>query len=147
MDQRLIVTASFVAHLVAGAVFAGGYLAADVAFTEGQGAFIAGVGYGGPLLALVLIWFRNYVFGAALFVVSLLATVWFVSYFFFLHDNQATVFAVTGDASSAYTMGVVGLVVVSLVAALVGSWLWYHESPGFRTVLHGFLGSGRRDGS
>ncbi|MFC3959902.1 hypothetical protein [Halovivax cerinus] len=143
MDTRLVVTASFVAALVAGAIFAGGAVASDVTFTSGQDAFVAGVGFGGSFVGLVLLWFRNYVYGSALYTLSMVSTSWFVAYFFVVHDNPASVFAVTGSGRPAYAMGVAGLFVVTLIGSLVGGWVWYRSSPGFRTVLHGLVGTDR----
>ena len=130
---------SFVAHLMAGVLLALAYLVADVAFTEGQGEFLVSVGYVAPTLALGMIWLKNYSLGAPIFVLSTISTSWYACYFFFLHDNPAGAFTATGEGSTAYAAAAVAVVVVSFTTSLVGCWLWYRESEGFRAVVDGLI--------
>ena len=143
MDSRLIVTSAFAAHLVGGLLLAVSYAAVDVTFTEQQGEFLVFVGVLGPLFSLLLIWAGNGVLGAPLFVASTGGTAWYTAYFFFVHDNPGTVWVAEGDASTAYLFSAVTLVTVSFAAALVGCWLWYRESEGFRAVVDALLRSTR----
>lgn len=137
MDTRLIVTVPFAAYLTVLGLFALAQSTVDVTFTEGQPAFLVVVGVIGPLIAFGLIWLKNYVYGAPLLVSSLLPNAWFVGYFFFVHDNPANVFAVSGGA--AYLMATIGIVANSIILAGVGCWLWYRESPQFRAAVDRFI--------
>ncbi|AGB15986.1 hypothetical protein Halru_1373 [Halovivax ruber XH-70] len=140
MDNRLVVTASFVAYLVAGSLVAIGAYAGGVSVSTDQTAFLAGVGVGGPLLGLVLLWVRNDGFGAALYVVSVIATLWYAGAVFVLGDDPASIAAASGDGATAYTIGLVVFLGIGLVSVLVGSWRWYRTSPGFRTVVDAVAG-------
>ncbi len=111
----------------------------DVAFTDGQPAFMIVIGLLGPVTALGLIWLKNYAYGAPLLVLTVFSNAWFVSYFFFVHDNSANVFAASGDGAAAYMMSAVGLVATSLILGGVGCWLWYRESAQFRTAVDRFV--------
>ncbi|GAB3025878.1 hypothetical protein [Natronobiforma cellulositropha] len=135
MDQRLIVTVPYVAHLVGGAMLAVAYSVASVQFTDGQLEFIVLVGYLGPTVAMGLVWLRNYVYGAPLLFASAIAGWWFVLYFFLINDNPANVAAVGGDGASAYLYATIAVLVTSLLTAGVGAWLWYRESDGFRSAV------------
>ncbi|MFB1063904.1 hypothetical protein [Natrinema sp. H-ect4] len=139
MDQRLIVTTPFLIYLVLCGLFGIGLSTVDAPLTQGQPAFIAIVGLLGPLVAIGLIWARNYAYGAPVLVSTLLTNAWFVVYFFFIHDNPANVFAVSGDGSTAYLTATLGMIAGSLLTAGVGCWLWYHESPGFRSAIDRLL--------
>ncbi len=86
------------AHVVAGAIVAIAYAATDAAFVDGQGTFPFAVGYVGPTIALVLIWARNYVLGAPLYVAATVSTGRFALYFLFVHADPANPFAVGGSA-------------------------------------------------
>ena len=135
MDIRLIVTVPVVAYVIVLGLFATAQLMVGATFTEGQPAFLAVVGLFGPLFAFMLIWLKNYAYGAPLLVVSLLPNAWFVCYFFLIHDNPANVFAVSGNGAAAYLASVVGVVANSVILASVGCWLWYRESPQFRDAV------------
>ncbi len=135
MDQRLIVTAGFVAHLVGGGMLAISVSVADVSFTEGQLEFLVLVGYLTPAVAMGLIWAKNYAYGAPLLFLTTGSTAWFAVYTFYVHDGSATVWAVTGDGAGAYLYSSVAVVVGSLTAAGVGFWLWYRESPRLRAMF------------
>ncbi|MFC6768950.1 hypothetical protein [Natrinema soli] len=135
MDQRLIVTTPFLIYLVLCGLFGMGLSTVDAPLTQGQPAFIAIVGLLGPLVAIGLIWAHNYAYGAPVLVSTLLTDAWFVVYFFFIHDNPANVFTVTGDGSTAYLAATGGMIAGSLFTAGVGCWLWYCESPGFRSAV------------
>lgn len=126
---------AFAAYLIAGLMLLVAYSTADVTFTEGQFEFLALIGYLGPTIAVGLVWIGNYRFGAPLLTGAAGVTCWFVLYFFFLHDNPATVWAVEGDGASAYTYSSVALVITSIAATGVGCWLWYRESEQFRTAV------------
>ncbi|MFC4541717.1 hypothetical protein ACFO5R_07230 [Halosolutus amylolyticus] len=139
MDQRLIVTVPVVVYLGTLVLFAAARSIVGAPLTEGQPAFIAIVGVIGPLTALGLIWLRNYTYGAPVLVSSMLTTVWFVTYFFFLHDNPANAFAVAGEGALAFLMATFSVVATSLVTAGVAFWLWYRESPGFRSAIDGVV--------
>lgn len=140
MDQRLIVTTPFLIYLALCGLFGIALSTADAPLTQGQPVFIAIVGLLGPLVAIGLIWARNYGYGAPVLVSTTLTNAWFVTYFFFVHDNPANVFAVSGDGSAALLMSTVGVVVGSLFTAGVGCWLWYRESPGFRSAIDQLVG-------
>lgn len=140
MDQRLIVTTPFLIYLVLCGLFALGLSTVDAPLTQGQPAFLAVVGLLGPLVALGLIWVRNYAYGAPVLVSTTLTNAWFVVYFFFVHDNPGNVFAVSGDGSTAYLGATVGLIAGSLFTAGAGCWLWYRESPGFRSAIDRLVG-------
>ncbi|WP_254862919.1 hypothetical protein [Halovivax gelatinilyticus] len=140
MDERLIVTVSFAAYLFGGLIFTIAYTATDATFAGNQHQFLVGVGFICPLVGLALIWLRSYDLGAALYVLSTAATSWYVLYHFVLGDSPAAVFHVGGEASEAYTVGVVVLFLVSIAATLVGFWLWYRSSQGLRTVVEALLG-------
>lgn len=135
VDQRLIVTVPFVAHLLGGAMLAVAYSVAPVEFTDGQLEFILLVGYLGPTVAMGLIWMRNYVYGAPLLFGSAIAGCWFVIYFFLVNDNPANVAAVSGDGAGAYLYATIVVIVGSLLTAGAGAWLWYRESDGFRSAI------------
>lgn len=139
MDTRLIVTVPFVAYLAILGLFGLALSTVDAPFTEGQPGFIVVVGVLGPLVAFGLIWLKNYAYGAPLLVAMLLPNAWFVSYFFFVHDNPANAFAVTGEGSTAYLTATGGLVATSLIVAGVACWLWYRESPQFRAAVDRFI--------
>ena len=139
MDPRLIVTVPVLTYYVIMGLFALAQSTVDATFTQGQPAFLVVVGVLGPLFALGLIWLRNYVYGAPLLVAALLPTAWFVSYFFFVHDNPANAFAVSGEGSAAYLTATIGIVATALIAAGVSCWLWYRVSPQFRDAVDRFL--------
>jgi len=139
VDRRLIVTVAFVGYALGLAALAVATVAAAVEFTEAQPTFLSLVGVATPLAGLSLIWVGNYVYGAPLFAVSTAATAWFVGYFFLVHDNPASVGAVPGDLAAAYRYAAVMAVLGATVAALVGTWLWYRESPGFRSLVDGVI--------
>jgi len=82
VDQRLIVTTPFLIYLVLCGLFGIGLSTVDAPLTQGQPAFIAIVGLLGPLVAIGLIWARNYAYGAPVLVSTLLTNAWFVVYFF-----------------------------------------------------------------
>lgn len=140
MDQRIIVTTPVLLSLAFFGLFGVAQSMVDAPLTQGQPAFLAIVGVFGPLAAIGLIWARNYAYGAPALVASTVATAWFVTYFFFIHDNPANVFAVTGDATTAYLASTAGLVVALLFTAVGGCWLWYRESPGFRSMVDRLAG-------
>ncbi|ELY62183.1 hypothetical protein [Natronolimnohabitans innermongolicus] len=139
MDSRLIITAPFVAYLAILGLFAIAQSAAGATFSDGQPVFLLVVGVLCPLFAFGLIWMRNYRYGPPLLIATLLPNGWFVSYFFFVHDNSANVFAVSGDGALAYTTATAGIVLMSLIVIVVAGWLWYHESSRFRTAVDGFI--------
>ena len=139
MDPRLIVTVPALAYYVVLGLFALAQSTVGATFNQGQPAFLAVFGVVVPLVALGLIWLRNYVYGAPLLVAALLPTAWFVSYFFFVHDNPANAFAVSGEGATAYLTAAFGIVVTALIAAGVSSWLWYRVSPQFRDAVDRFL--------
>jgi len=120
-------------------LFGIGLSTVDAPLTQGQPAFIAIVGLLGPLVAIGLIWARNYAYGAPVLVSTLLTNAWFVVYFFFHSRQPANVFAVSGDGSTAYLTATLGMIAGSLLTAGVGCWLWYHESPGFRSAIDRLL--------
>jgi len=140
VDRRLIVTVAFVGYAIGLAALAVATVAAAVEFTEAQPTFLSLVGVATPLAGLSLIWFGNRVYGAPLFATSTAATAGFVGYFFLVHDNPASVGAVPGELAVAYRYAVVIAVLGAAVAALVGTWFWYRESPGFRSLVDGTLG-------
>ncbi|WP_226006515.1 hypothetical protein [Natrinema salinisoli] len=140
MDQRLIATTPFILYLALCGLFGIALSTADAPLTQGQPAFIATVGLVGPLVAIGLIWAQNYSYGAPVLVSTMLTNAWFVTYFFFIHDNPANVFAVSGTGATALLAGTVGLIAGSLLTAGVGCWLWYRESPGFRSAIHRLVG-------
>lgn len=127
------------AYFVVMGMFALAQSAVGARFTQGQPAFLLAVGVFGPLLALGLIWLQNYVYGAPLLVAALLPTAWFVSYFFFIHENSANVFAVSGNGSDAYLVATVGIVATALITIGVSCWLWYQVSPEFRNAVDRFV--------
>ncbi|MFP9059152.1 hypothetical protein ACLI4R_01330 [Natrialbaceae archaeon A-chndr2] len=135
MDRRLIVTAAFMTHLLGGGMLAIAQSTAGVNFTEGQLEFLVLIGYGGPLIAMGLIWLKNYAYGAPLLFATTTANCWFVIYFFLIHDNPANVGAVSGPGSGAYLYATIAVVVGSLVSAVAGLWLWYGTSDGFRSAV------------
>ncbi|NUB92124.1 hypothetical protein HTZ84_06950 [Haloterrigena sp. SYSU A558-1] len=139
MDPRLIVTVPVLTYYVIMGLFALAQSSVGATFTQGQPAFLLVVGVVGPLVALGLIWLRNYIYGAPLLVGALLPTAWFVCYFFFVHENPANVFAVGGEGSTAYLVATFGIVATSLIAAGVSCWLWYQVSPQFRTAVDRFI--------
>ncbi|WP_137290239.1 hypothetical protein [Natronorubrum halophilum] len=139
MDTRLIVTAPVTAYVAVLGLFALAQSTVGVTFTEGQPAFMIVIGLLGPVFALGLIWLKNYAYGAPLLVSAVLSNAWFVTYFFFVHDNSANVFAASGDGTTAYLMSAVGLVATSLILGGVGCWLWYRESAQFRTAVDRFI--------
>ena len=139
MDPRLIVTVPTLAYYVVMGLFALAQSSVGATFTQGQPAFLLVLGVVVPLVAFGLIWLRNYAYGAPLLVAALLPTAWFVSYFFFVHDNPANVFAVSGEGSAAYLTATLGIVATALIAAGVGCWLWYRTSPQFRNAVDRFL--------
>lgn len=136
MDQRLILTVPFVAHVTTGLLFVLAYATTSISFTEGQPAFLALVTYFTPLFAFFLIWLKNYEYGAPLLVGSTLASSWFVVYFFFMHENPGNVFEVSGDAIAVYISAVVSVVITSLVLAGIGAWIWYGEDARFRAAVN-----------
>ncbi|QCS42746.1 hypothetical protein [Natrinema versiforme] len=140
MDQRIIVTTPFLVYLALCGLFGLAQSTVEAPLTQGQPAFIAIVGLVGPLVAIGLIWARNYAYGAPVLVSTMLTNAWFVTYFFFLHDNPANVFAVSGDGSTAFLASTIGLIAGSLLTAGVGCWLWYRESPGFRSAVDNLVG-------
>ncbi|QLK26064.1 hypothetical protein HYG81_00045 [Natrinema zhouii] len=140
MDQRIIVTTPFLVYLAFCGLFGLALSTVAAPLTQGQPAFIAIVGLVGPLVAIGLIWVRNYAYGAPVLVSTMLTNAWFVVYFFFIHDNPGNVFAVSGDGSTAYLAATAGLIAGSLFTAGVGCWLWYCESPGFRSAIDRLVG-------
>ena len=147
MDQRLIVTAALVAHLVAGAMLGLAASVADVPYSVGQVEFLVIVGYVTPLAGLGLVWARSYVYGAVLLTCSAIANGWFVAHFGFVGPSPTNVAAVDGSASAAYLYATVAVFLASLVLAGTGAWLWYRESEGFRTVVHDFVRPPGNDGT
>lgn len=140
MDQRIIVTTPFLVYLALCGLFGLAQSMVAAPLTQGQPAFIAIVGLLGPLIAIGLIWVQNYAYGAPVLVSTMLTNAWFVVYFFFIHDNPANVFAVSGDGATAFLAATIGLIAGSLLTAGVGSWLWYRESPGFRSAIDQLVG-------
>jgi len=139
VDTRLIVTFPVVACFAALGLFTLGQSMAEVTFTESQPAFLAVVGPFVPLVAFGLIWLETYEYGAPLLVAALVPNSYFVGYFFFVHENPANVFEVTGSGSAAYLASVIGLLALSLILAGVGCWLWYRTSPQFRAAVDRFI--------
>jgi len=140
VDQRLIATTPFLVYLALCGLFGLALSTVEAPLTQGQPAFIAIVGLFVPLVAIGLIWAKNYAYGAPLLVSSMVATAWFVAYFFFVHDNPANALAVSGTGATAFLAATIGVVAGSLVTAGVGCWLWYRESPGFRSAVDEFRG-------
>ncbi|WP_254523641.1 hypothetical protein [Natrinema caseinilyticum] len=141
MDQRIIVTTPFLVYLALCGLFGLALSTVDAPLDQGQPAFIAIVGLVGPTIAIGLIWARNYAYGPPVLVSTMLSNAWFVTYFFFVHDNPANVFAVSGDGATAYLTATLGVVVGSLFTAGIGCWLWYCESSGFRSAVDRLAGS------
>lgn len=139
MDTRLIVTVPVTGYVVVLTLFALAGSTADVAYTEGQPAFLLVVGLFVPLLALGLIWLENYTYGAPLLVAATVLTAYFVGYFFLLHDNPANALSVTGAGAAAYLVSAIGIVAISLILAGMGTWLWYRTSEQFRTAVDRFI--------
>ena len=135
MDQRVIASAAFGIHLIIGGLFALAYSIVEPTFTEGQGEFLLGVGYLAPVVSLGLLWGKNYRFGAPFLAVSGIATCWFVSYLFLIHDNPASVMAVTGEGATAYGAAVIALMISSFGIALIGLWIWYHNNDVFKSLV------------
>ncbi|WP_254764035.1 hypothetical protein [Natrinema marinum] len=140
MDQRIIVTTPFLVYLALCGLFGLAQSTVNAPLTQGQPAFLAVVGLLGPLVGIGLIWARNYGYGSPVLVSTMLTTAWFVTYFFFVHDNPGNVFAVSGDGAAAYLTATVGLIACSLLTAAGGCWLWYRESPGFRSAIERLVG-------
>lgn len=123
---------AFATHLLGGAMLVVARTVAPVEFGAGQLEFLVLVGYVAPVIAMVLVWAKNYVYGAPLLVGATAANAWFVIYFTVVHDNPANIWQV---ADSAYTNAITVVVIGSLVVAGVGTWLWYAESEGFRSTV------------
>lgn len=123
---------AFVAYLVGSGLFAVAQSVAAVEFTDGQAEFLVLIGVLGPIVAMVLVWAKNYRYGAPLLVATTATTGWFSLYFFAVHDNPANV---SNVARGAYTYAVVAIVFVSVVTGAVGAWLWYVENEGFRSAV------------
>ncbi|WP_090617161.1 hypothetical protein [Natrinema salaciae] len=140
MDQRIIATTPFLVYLMLCGLFALAQSTVGAPLTQGQPAFLAIVGFLGPLMAIGLIWVRNYTYGAPALVSTMLTTGWFVAYFFFVHDNPANVFAVSGEGATAFLVAAGGVIVGSLLTAGVGCWLWYRESAEFRSAVDRLAG-------
>ncbi|OLZ41061.1 hypothetical protein A6E15_08700 [Natrinema saccharevitans] len=143
MDQRLIATTPFLVYLALCGLFWLAQSTVEAPLTLGQPAFLATVGLFVPLLAVGLIWIRNYAYGAPLLVSSMVATAWFVTYFFFVHDNPANALAVSGTGATAFLTATIGVVSGAVVTAGVGCWLWYRESPSFRSAVDELRGPSR----
>lgn len=126
---------AFVAHAVGGGLLAVSQVVTSVELGDGQLEFLVLVGYLGPLIAIGLVWMKNYAYGAPLLTASAAAGCWFALYFFFVHESPSNVAVVTGEGSTAYAASAVAVVIGSLVAALAGAWLWYRESDSFRSVV------------
>ncbi|WP_247728730.1 hypothetical protein [Halovivax limisalsi] len=139
MDDRLVLTASFAAYLAAGGLYVAGYVASEAAFTGSEYLFLLGIGYGAPLVALLLVWARSYALGAGVYAVSAASTCWYLANYLVFGDGTAAVFSVGGDASRAYTVGVAVLSFATVATTLVACWLWYRHSPGVRTVVDSVL--------
>uniref|UniRef100_A0A7D5L083 Uncharacterized protein n=1 Tax=Natrinema halophilum TaxID=1699371 RepID=A0A7D5L083_9EURY len=140
MDQRIIVTTPFLIYLALCGLFGLAQSMVGTSFTQGQPAFMAIVGFVGPSIAIGLIWVRNFAYGPPVLVSTMLTNAWFVTYFFFIHDNPANVFAVSGDGATAYLSASLGIVAGSLFTAAVGCWLWYRTSQGFRSAVDRLVG-------
>ena len=142
MDQRVIVTAVFAIHLLVGGLFALAYITVDPVFDEGQGEFVLIVGYLAPIISLGLLWAKNYRFGAPFLTLCGGATAWFVGYLFVIHDNQASVFSVTGEGSIAYGAAIFALMITSFGLAIVGFWIWYRTNEAVKQFVDSVRNTG-----
>lgn len=140
MDERLVLTSSFAAHLAGGGIYLASYVTSEASFAGSEHLFLLGVGYGVPLVALLLVWIRSYALGAGAYAVSTASASWYVGYYLVAGDGPAAVFNVGGDASRAYTAGVAVLLIGMLATTLVACWVWYRHSPGMRTIVDAALG-------